>query len=172
MVFVIITFTASAQSSATLSQEKLAPFKNWIGEWQGEGAMQMGPGAPKKSLVTEKIEFKIDGTILMIEGIGREIEAGSGAKKIAHHALGILSYDATKQAYNFRSYIQDGRSTDASFNIITDNTYQWGFDIPNGKIRYNIVIDPAKKTWHETGEYSQDGVQWFKFFEMNLIKSE
>jgi hypothetical protein len=38
-----------------------------------KGSMQMGPGEPKKSSVDEKIEFKLNGTVLLVEGVGKAI---------------------------------------------------------------------------------------------------
>jgi hypothetical protein len=129
----------------------------------------MGPGSAKKSKVHEKIEFKLDNTILLVEGIGKSMDATQN-EAVVHHAFAILSYDVATQTYKFKTYLKDGRATDAWFNILGENKYAWGFDVPNGKIRYHIMIDPQKKTWNEVGEFSQDGTQWFKFFNMDLVK--
>lgn len=161
---------AIAQESGN---EKMKPFAEWIGRWQGEGSMQMGPGAPKRSTVDEHIESKLDGTIIVVEGVGKSIDPNTKQETVTHHAFGILSYDAGSSQYKFRSYLKDGRSVDAWFNVTGDNQYQWGFDIPNrGKTRYTITLDPAKKTWNEIGEFSADGTAWSKFFEMTLTKTE
>ena len=75
------------------------------------------------------------------------------------------------KSYQFKTYLKDGRSTDAWFNIVGENKYAWGFDIPSGgKSRYNITLDPTRNTWNEIGEFSRDGATWMKFFEMNLVK--
>lgn len=155
-----------------VSKEKMKAFGAWAGRWQGEGWMQMGPGEPKRSSVDEKVESKLDGTVMLVEGIGKAANA-SGQEIVVHHALGVLSYDQQSGQYKFKSYLKDGRSTDAWFNVAGENRFQWGFDIPNrGKSRYTIVIDPVKKTWNEIGEFSADGATWSKFFEMNLKKTE
>jgi hypothetical protein len=176
----ILTFFAAlsfanlfAQSPGEpVSKEKMKAFAGWVGRWQGEGWMQMGPGEPKRSSVDEKVESKLDGTLMLVEGIGKATNA-SGQEMVVHHALGVLSYDQQSGQYKFRSYLKDGRGTEAWFNVAGENRFQWGFDIPNrGKSRYTIVIDPAKKTWNEVGEFSADGTTWSKFFEMNLEKTE
>ncbi len=97
------------------------------------------------------------------------MDAASGKESVVHHALAILSYDQPSGQYKFKSYLRDGRSTDAWFTVLGDNQYQWGFDIPRSKIRYNITIDSGKKTWKEVGEFLH-GPNWRKFFEMNLVK--
>jgi hypothetical protein len=164
--------TLIAQPTESVNKEKMKVFSYWAGRWQGEGWMQMGPGEPKKTSVDEKIESKLDGTVMLVEGIGKSTTA-TGQEMIVHHALAVLSYDQPSGQYKFRSYLKDGRSTEAWFTITGENKFQWGFDIPNrGKTRYSIVLDPSKKTWNETGEFSTDGTAWSKFFEMNLKKTE
>ena len=160
-----------AQPSEAVAKEKLKPFANWAGHWQGEGSMQMGPGLAKKSNVDEHLEFKLDGTILFVEGIGKSIDEQTKEPTVVHHALAILSFDQNTNQYKFNTYLKDGRSTVAWLNIIEENKYEWGFDVPTGKIKYSITVDPVKKTWNEIGEFSNDkGTTWMKFFEMNLKK--
>jgi hypothetical protein len=158
-----------AQPSEAVAKEKMKPFTHWAGHWQGESAIQMGPGAQKKSNVDEHLEFKLDGVIMLIEGIGKSTEGSEN--KIVHHAMAILSFDQTTNQYKFNSYLKDGRSTQAWLNIVEEGKYQWGFDTPNGKIKYSITLDSSKKSWNEIGEISNDnGATWVKFFEMNLKK--
>jgi hypothetical protein len=162
--FVQLNVIAQAPNPA-VNKEKMSVFAPWVGNWQGEGSMQMGPGAAKKSSVDEKIELKLDGTILVVEGVGKS--EGS----IVHNAFGILSYDPMSSQYKFKTYVKEGRTADAWFTVLGDNKYQWGFDVPNGgKVRYSITIDGKK--WNEIGEFSRDGNTYMKTFEMNLTKVE
>src|SRR5688572_27445141 len=159
------------QGPETNNREKMKAFESWIGHWRGEGSMQQGPGEPKRSMVDEHIEFKLEGTIVLVEGTGKTTDPATKAETIVHHALGILSYDAGTSQYKFKSYLNNGRSADAWFTVTGVNKYQWGFDIPSGgKTRYSITIDPTAKTWIEIGEFSRDGNTWMKYFEMNLKK--
>jgi hypothetical protein len=152
-----------------INKEKMNALTAWAGHWQGEGSMQMGPGEPNKSSIDEHIESKLDGTVLLVEGVGTALDPATGKEAVVHHALAVLSYDEASSQYKFKSYLNDGKSTDAWFNALGNNQYQWGFETPKGKIRYNIAIDPVKKTWKEVGEFF-DGTNWWKFFEMNLVK--
>ena len=153
------------------NKEKMKVFAAWAGHWKGEGWVQMGPGEPRKSSVDESIEAKLDGTVYLIEGIGKAINSQNNEETVVHHALALLSWDNNTNEYKFRSHLKDGRSTDAWMKPTGENKFQWGFDIPSrGKTRYSITIDPAKKTWNEIGEFSTDGSTWSKFFEMNLTK--
>ena len=167
----VLSSKIMAQPSEMVAKEKLKKFESWAGHWQGEGYMQMGPGPAKKSSVDEHLEFKLDGTILLIEGIGKAVDEQTPNPKVVHHAMAILSFDQTTNEYKLNSYLKDGRSTQAWLTIVDDGKYQWGFDVPNGKIKYSITVDAAKKTWNEVGEFSNDnGTSWMKFFEMNLKK--
>ncbi len=161
-----------AQGQQALNKEKMKVFDGWVGHWQGNGSMQMGPGEAKKSSVDEHIESRLDGMIIVVEGVGTEKDASTNKETTVNHAFAVLSYDQQSGDYKFRSYLSDGRSTDAWLKVLAENKFQWGFDSPRGKIRYNITIDPVKKTWNETGEFSQEGTNWNKFFEMNLAKVE
>jgi hypothetical protein len=174
MFLASLTFagTLSAQQSENLNKEKMQPLLSWVGRWQGEGSMYTNTGELRKSAVDEHIESKLDGVVLLIEGIGKFVDPSTKKEIIAHHALAVLSYDQNSNQYKFKTYLKDGKSADAWFNVIAENTYQWGFDTKTGKIRYNITLNPAAKTWNETGEYSADGNTWKKFFEMNLTKTE
>jgi hypothetical protein len=166
-----VTTTLLAQPSERVAKEKMQQFAHWVGHWQGEGSMQMGPGPAKKTTVDETLEFKLDGTVLLVEGIGKASDPQTEQASVVHHALAILSFDQTTNEYKFNTYLKDGRSTQAWMNVISENNYQWGFDAPNGKIRYTITINSSKDKWNEVGEFSNDkGSSWMKFFEMNLKK--
>jgi hypothetical protein len=170
----IATQIAKAQApNPAPNKEEMKKLSAWVGRWKGEGSMQMGPGEPKKSSVDEKIEMKLDGTIMVVEGIGKTVDLTTKQETVVHNAFGIISYDVASKAYKFKTFTKDARSADAYFTIVSENKYEWGFDIPQGgKTRYIITLDMARKTWNEIGEYSRDGANWMKFFEMNLTKVE
>lgn len=135
-----------------------------VGDWKGQAVTRTQAGELKLEQ-TEHIEWKMDGVLLSIEGIGKD------QGKIAFHAMAMVNYDVAQQQFKFKSYVKEGYTTDAYFKIIEENKFEWGFDIPaGGKSRYFITLDPAKKTWTEIGEYSRDGSQWMKFIELNLNK--
>jgi hypothetical protein len=158
-----------AQPSEAMGKEKMKIFEAWSGKWKGEGSMQMGPGEPKKSTVEETIEYKLDGMILLVEGLGTSPNE-AGENKVVHHAMAILSFNQQTQQYQFNTFLKDGRSSQAWFKALGNNQYQWGFDTPRGKTKYTITIDTTANTWQEIGEFATDGNTWMKFFEMNLKK--
>ena len=173
LVLTSMHFSMSAQTSPEVHNQKMKQFAFWEGKWQGEGSTQMGPGPAKKSTVEETLQFKLDGTVMLIEGIGKALDPQTNQSHVVHHAMAILSYEPATDQYKFQTYLKDGRSTPALLKVTAENKYEWGFDVPNGKIKYIINIDPAMKTWNEIGHYSNDnGTTWLKFFEMNLNKLE
>ncbi len=165
----VMTGRLLAQDQTALHQEKMKAFASWVGHWQGESRMQMGPGEPHKAAMDEYVEMKLNGTILVVEGVGK-VEA-EGSERVVHHAFAVLSYDPSSQSYKFRTHLADGRSTDAWVNVLAENKFQWGFDTERGKLRYTIEINPSAETWNETGEFSADGSTWMKFFDMDLKKA-
>ncbi len=156
---------ATPVKSASVSQMEI--FKPWQGHWQGEGTMNRY-GQQQKFQINEHIEMKLDGTILTIEGIGKDTQAGE--EKIVHHAFGVLNFDETQNHYGFKTYLADGKSTIAWFKVIDASTYQWGFDVPTGKVRYDIRVNHQAGTWDEKGEFSSDGNTWYPFLQMQLKK--
>lgn len=154
-------------ASDALKQEmqKLAYF---AGKWKGEAIAKQRNGTDTKVIQEEEIQFKLDNTVLLIEGTGRNPE---NLNEIVFNALAIVSYDEATKEFKLRSHVKDGKKTDAYFKILAENHFEWGFDVPNNaKIRYDIKLDPKAKTWVEIGEYTADGATWYKFIELKLNK--
>lgn len=168
MVTGMLATKAFTQPTDSIAKEKMKPFANWVGHWQGESTTEMRQSEPKKALVDEYVTFKLNGAVLQFDGLGK---ASSAPETVVHNAMGILYFDQAKQKYGFNAFLHDGRNTAAWFDIIEENKYQWGFDVPSGNIRYTITLDSKANTWDEIGEYSPDkGKTWYKFFQMKLKK--
>ena len=60
-----------------------------IGRWAGEARILRGPGEIVELNQQEEAQYKLDGLILTIEGIG----CSKGDGKAAHQALAFISYD-------------------------------------------------------------------------------
>jgi len=60
-----------------------------VGEWAGEGRMLRASGEWTEFSQTERAEYKLDGLLLVIEGVGR---AKSDGRPLLQ-AYGIASYD-------------------------------------------------------------------------------
>lgn len=159
-----IGLSSMAQAPANNSKDQMKKLAMWEGRWVGTGTTQM-QGKSESSSVVETIEWKVDGHALLINGLGKNKDG-----KVVHEALGVLSFDTKENRYRFHTWLRDGRTADTWFIALGENDYQWGFDIPTGKIRYTIKL--TQTTWVENGEFSSDGNQWFPFFQMQLTRQQ
>lgn len=145
----------------------MAPLAWLIGEWEGTGTTRSRTGSEVAS-VREKVESKLGGRVLIMEGIGR-VPTADGTGRVVHHAFGVLSYDPEKREYVLRAF-RDGGAIDP-VSRLADGAFIWEFDIPGGGGRTRYVIRNDGGEWLETGEYSLDGSTWRKFFEMRLHRA-
>ena len=134
-----------------------------VGEWKGEASMRMG-AATHAVAQSERVQSKLGGTVLLIEGLGR-----NATGEVVHDALAVASWDAAAKKYRFDAWTAKNGYVEAWMTVAEDGGVAWGFDTPQGKIRYRIARTDTG-AWHEEGELSRDGNQWQKFFEMTLQK--
>ncbi|HYI12167.1 MAG TPA: DUF1579 family protein [Thermoanaerobaculia bacterium] len=140
-----------------------------VGEWKGEATVQMGPGPAQTVVQHERVQSKLDGKVLLIEGLGkRKMEDGSAGATV-HDALAILSYNPEKKNYRFNTWLADRPSGEAVLEVTGPTTAVWGLETPRGRMRYTVDLT-EKGEWLEIGEWSTDGTKWTKFIEMRLSK--
>ena len=133
------------------------------GDWEGGGTMAMGPGPRLPFNQTERIQFKHDGTLLLIEGQGKAAQTGA----VVHDALAVVTFDPASGRYKFRSFAAVGRFADTEATVEA-NRMVWWLNFGPQKIRYTVDVDNG--VWREIGERSTDGTTWVAFFEMTLRK--
>lgn len=169
-VFVLAFGSVKGQAPDFSAQckQQLKKLEALSGKWKGSGTVSMGPGREETFAQTEDVQFRLDSTVLQIEGIGRR----QGAEEVVFNALAVINFDVRKGDYAMRSYLRDGRSTDAWFKVVEDNSFTWGYTLPGnaGQIRYSITLNEGGRRWVEVGEYSSDGTNWYKVFHMDLTK--
>src|SRR5205809_3487470 len=96
-----------------------------VGEWSGEASVLRGPGLFVDLSQTEVAEFKLDGLLLMIEGVGRTKPDG----KVALQALGLITFDDVAGVYRGRGY-NDGRWLEGDVKLLDDGkSLSWGFTL-------------------------------------------
>lgn len=153
--------TAAAQRAQIKNLEQI------VGQWQGTGWIQQG-AAKYNFAGSENVQKKIDGLALLVEGKFKTKIAPNAEEKIIHETLAVISFDAKSQKYDFHTFLANGMSGKHELKPTADGLL-WGFNFPNGGIRYLIKI--TGDVWFETGEISTDGGKtWRKFFEMELKK--
>jgi hypothetical protein len=157
--------------SATLAYgaDEMKGLEFLVGEWSGEATMQMGPGKRETVFQTEKVTQKAGGKALLVEGLGRRKLADGTIGDVVHDAIGLISWDKTRKTYRFDAHVAQQESVDTTIDLTGPNTAVWGFDTPQGKVRYTIRLND-KGQWNEVGEFSRDGAKWMPFFEMTLTK--
>ena len=84
-----------------------------IGTWAGEAWVLRGPGEPVEMIQTEDAQYKLDGLILVIEGVGR---AKSDGKPVLQ-ALGVISWDDENATYRMRAF-NDGRFLETEVRLL------------------------------------------------------
>jgi hypothetical protein len=161
----LLTYQLIAQD-VKINREQLSKLRFLSGSWKGDATIQQRGAAPIKVIQEERIEWRLDSLVLTVEGTGKD----PVTQKVKFHAFAVISYNQQTQQLGMKSFTMEGRQTDAYFNVVADNQFVWGFDVPTGKIKYSITLSTQEKIWYEKGEFSTDGIQWFPFFEMNLNK--
>jgi hypothetical protein len=147
--------------NADAHRAEMKKLESLAGQWKGAGWIQQG--AKRETFTgTETVQRKIDGLALLVEGKFSNAEG-----KVIHETLAVLAFDPKARGYRFRTYLASGASGEHDLKLIADG-YEWGFQIPNGSVRY--IIKTTNDVWFETGEFSRDGKTWVKFFEMKLDK--
>jgi hypothetical protein len=118
-----------------------------VGEWSGQASAARGPGVVVDLEQSEVAQFKLDGLVLMIEGVGRTKSDG----KLALQALGLISFDDASDGYRMRAY-NDGRWLETDVTLLEDGTgLSWGFSL--GEISTKSVLRINDKgEWTELAE--------------------
>jgi hypothetical protein len=94
-----------------------------VGKYSGEASILRGPGQLVELQQTEEAQFKLNGLILMIEGVGR---LKSDSTPILQ-ALGLISFDDTLGKYQMRAF-NDGRWLETEVKLLGEpNAISWGF---------------------------------------------
>jgi hypothetical protein len=137
------------------------------GKWVGEARLLRGPGEPIVLVQTEEAQFKLDGLILEIEGVGRT----KPDNKAVLQALGILSFDDETSTYHMRAF-NDGRFLETEVKLHGDGKgLTWGFAL--GQIRTSSVLRINEKDeWTELAEITIDSQPPRKLMELAVKRQE
>lgn len=163
---VVIALFLGGQSFAqffktdSISKSEVTKLEFLVGNWEGKGWMMGRDGTKSEFDQTEKIEFKLDSTAILIEGQGKS----NGM--IVHNAMAIVSYNKEDVSYSFQSYLQNGQKNEFKGELI-NGKFHW---YPNDNMRYIIWLNENGQ-WFETGEFNREGT-WHQFFEMTLDRVE
>lgn len=130
-----------------------------VGKWVGEARLRRGLGEPVILVQTEEAQFKLDGLILEIEGIGRT----KLDDKQVLQALGIISFDDETGVYHMRAF-NDGRFLETDVTLLEDGkSLTWGFAL--GSIRTSSLLR-INGEWTELAEITIDSQPARKLMEL------
>lgn len=115
-----------------------------VGRWSGPATVSRGPGEPLHLTQTEEVQYKIDGLVLLIEGMSRDADG-----KVVFRALATVSFDDATHAYHFRAY-NDGHYLDTDLTVPA-NGFTWSYTIGPAHIT-NAMRLTDKGEWAETTE--------------------
>jgi hypothetical protein len=117
------------------------------GKWSGQARILRQGGEWIEAAQTEEAQFKLDGLILTVEGIGRALTDG----KPVLQALGILSYDDERSTYKMRAF-NDGRFFETDVHLTADGRgLMWGFVIGEYRASAVLLMDENNQ-WTEVHE--------------------
>lgn len=165
----LLPFVLLGQHSSEERKEAMKNLTFLAGQWEGEGWIMNREGNKNTFTQTEDIQWKMDGELLLIEGLGKSYDEALQEERVIHNALATVTYNTQTGNYDFQSYVAGRGSGTAVGKLLDEKTFQWELSAPHGKIRYTITINKEGQ-WYEVGEYSPDGQVWNQFFEMTLTK--
>jgi hypothetical protein len=145
----------------------MAPLAWLAGSWAGEATFtdQRGTRVLRQ---TEAVHPALEGSLLVVEGTGREPASEGESGAVVFRAFAVLSAGDEAGRYRVAAW-RDGRFVDARAEVASDGTLTWGFDTPDGgEVRY-VIRRPEPDVWRETGEYRPAGGDvWLPFMDMTL----
>jgi hypothetical protein len=137
-----------------------------IGKWAGEARVLRGPGILVEMIQTEEAQYKLDGLVLLIEGVGSAKSDG----KPALQALGMVSFDDETETYRMRAF-NDGRFLETEVKLMDTNGISWGFAL--GEIRTSSVLRINERgDWTELGELTIGPQSPIRFMELTVSRQE
>ncbi len=161
----LFVFEATANYTNPKAKLKMSQIEFLVGNWQGEGWILNKDRKKETFIQTEKVEWRLDKTAILIEGHGRDHQD----QMTTHHALAIISWQEDEKKYRFVSVLANGKNGHFNGEVNDKGQFVWTIKSDSGVRRFIIGIN-QKGQWHEIGEFSRDGENWYQFFEMTLDK--
>ncbi|MBV9157600.1 MAG: hypothetical protein JO097_15150 [Acidobacteriaceae bacterium] len=117
-----------------------------VGDWSGEATILRAPGQFAEMTQTESAQFKVDGLVLIVEGVGRTKTDG----KPALQALGLISFEDETGTYRMRAF-NDGRWLETEVKLLEGKSISWSFALGAFKTTTVLRINESGE-WTEHGE--------------------
>ena len=138
-----------------------------VGKWAGEARLLRGPNQWVTVAQTEEVQYKLDGLILIIEGVGRP--ANDSAPIL--QALGVISYDDANRGYRMRAF-NDGRFLESEVEVLDGaKGMTWGFSF--GEIKTSTTLRITDEgDWTESAEIAFGSRPAQKLMELRVSRQK
>jgi hypothetical protein len=138
-----------------------------LGAWSGNARIWRSPENVLELTQTEQVTYKLNGLILMVEGVGVDKTTG----KPSLQALGLISFDDLAGVYHMRAF-NDGRWLESSVELDESRRQlHWGFTL--GQIRTNSTLRlDDNGTWTETHEVSVNAQPYRQFMDVSVVRKK
>jgi len=152
-----------------LGEERpLAKLDLWVGHWQGSGWSEF-PGGPRQDFeLTESVQEKVGGSVLLVEGRGTT-RGERGERVVTHEGLVLVDFDRRTGRYRWHGY-DLGRDPIEVEPEVRDGGLVWSLVTDDGKATLRFTLEFDAREWREVGELSSDGEHWTKFMAMTLTR--
>lgn len=138
-----------------------------VGKWAGEARLLRGPGQWVSVVQTEDVQYKLDGLILVIEGVGMS----KAENKPMLQALGVISYEDESTTYRMRAF-NDGRFLESEVMLLDDGKgITWGFSLGQMKTSSRLRITD-KGDWTEIAEITFGSQPTQKLMELTVSRQK
>ena len=129
LLIIMQPLNAFAQYPGEKNKDALQKLEFMIGKWKGEGWMMTREGGKESFVQSEDIEWKLDGEVMLVEGLGKKKEEKD---KVIHHALAMVTYNPQAGDYDFRSSVAGRGSGNYKGKLLDAKTFQF-FDMTLNK---------------------------------------
>lgn len=162
----MISFNVFSQSPESLQKTAMAKLEWMTGNWKGTAVTRTGPGKSDTIAMHEVLTYNLDSTIMTVEGKGYHIMNGKTLPGLYHHAFAVLSFDNNSK-YQWKAWRVPGGIYTEYAPEIEGHTFSWRLKTGQGTLRFHVQFEDNGQ-WHEMGEFSADGNNWYPFFDMIL----
>ena len=158
---------AAPIASAQDLHPSLEPFAMMIGQWEGTAEARTPQGLMTMQQ-TENVRVELGGNLIVVEGMGRQLDAEGEPGEVVFNAYGILSVDAETGAVYLDAFTKENRHKRVQ-PTVTEDGFEWSITPEQGPRMHYVMRMDEQGRWTETGEVSLDGgTTWMPFFEMTL----
>ncbi|MEZ5002655.1 MAG: hypothetical protein R2730_06430 [Chitinophagales bacterium] len=165
-LFCLSVLPLLAQQNQTV-KDRMDYFLFLEGEWEGIGYYTRQDGWVDTVYQHELAEYKLNRTILTIEGTGK-----NKSGELVFNAFATLYFNSQIKTYEMMAFKDDGAMTLAHIDTVSAGHFIWSFS-PNSyaHIKYELELS-EEGAWIEKGFFSSDKENWIPFFSMKLNKIE